>query len=232
MTRLLFVILVLALAAPLRSAVIDVEPQRDRAVARIDWTDEADRAHNLSEFAGYPLVILPIYTRCRGACVQNVAQLKKALASSSADPRQFRVLLFSFDAADSPAILAKYREREGIPLSWSVGSGSQTNIDALLESLAFPVGKAGSEFTHPNSLFFLDPNLHLAHWIYGTGYSSRDLDAALGIASGDSSWLAQHSEWLYALLLFAASALCVSLFHFVGQSMKRRRNAAAFAPSV
>jgi len=215
-----------------RCAVIEVEPQRGRAIAQIDWTDETNRAHNLSEFAGYPLIVLPIYTRCRGACVQNVAQLKKALASSSADPRQFRVLLFSFDSTDSPAILAKYRERETIPLSWSVGTTTQTNIDALLESLAFPVGKAGAEFTHPNSLFFLDANLHLAQWIYGTRYTPGDVDAALGIASGDSSWLARNSEWLYAVLLFAASALCVSLFYLAGQSNKRRRNVATLAPSA
>ena len=228
----LFAIVLVLVIDYAHGAIVDVEPQRGRPIAQIDWTDETNRTHDLSEFAGYPLIILPIYTRCRGACVQNVAQLKKALASSSADPRQFRVLLFSFDATDSPAVLAKYREREAIPLSWSVGSASQTNIDALLESVAFPVGKAGAEFTHPNSLFFLDPNLHLAQWIYGTRYSSRDVDAALGIAFGNSSWLAQHSEWLYAVLLFSASALCVALFHFAGQSIKRRRNLATFAPSA
>ncbi|HEX4640118.1 MAG TPA: SCO family protein [Chthoniobacterales bacterium] len=230
--KLSLTIALVLLLAQLRAAVVDVEPQRGRAVARIDWTDETNRTHHLSEFAGYPLIILPIYTRCRGACVQNVDRLKKALASSTADPRQFRVLLFSFDATDSPAILAKYREREAIPLSWSVGGATQSNIDALLESLAFPVGKAGSEFTHPNSLLFLDANLRLAQWIYGTGYSSGDVDAALGIASGDSSWIAQHSEWLYAVLLFAASALCVTLFHFAGQSTRRRRNALTVASSA
>src|SRR6478672_726481 len=89
------------------------------AVAQINWTDETNTTHNLSQFSGYPLIVLPIYTRCRSACVQNVAQLKKALADSSADLRQFRVLLFSFDANDTPATLAKYRERESIPLNWS-----------------------------------------------------------------------------------------------------------------
>jgi len=94
-----------------RAAVIDVEPQRGRAVAKINWTDETNTTHNLSEFAGYPVIVLPIFTRCRTACVQSVARLKQALASSTADPRQFRVLLFSFDPTDSAVVLAKYRER-------------------------------------------------------------------------------------------------------------------------
>ena len=219
---LFVILLVLVLDSSARAAVIDVEPQRGRAVAQINWTDETNRTHKLSEFSGYPVIVLPIYTRCRTACVQNVAQLKKALADSSADPRQFRVLLFSFDANDTPATLARYREREAVPLNWSIGAATQSNIDALLDSLAFPVGKAGSEFTHPNMVLFLDADLRVAHWLYGTDYSTRDVDAALRIASGDSSWLAQHSEWLYALLLFTGSLLCVALCYSLLQFKARR----------
>src|SRR5438309_2117063 len=170
MRRRLPIALFLFLVLHARGGVVEVEPQRGRALARIDWTDETNAAHNLSEFAGYPLIVLPIFTRCRTACIQNVAQLKKGLAASSADPRQFRVLLFSFDSTDTPAILAKYRERESIPLNWSVGGASQPNIDALLDSLGFRVGKAGSGFSHPNMVGFLDPNLRIAHWTYGTDY--------------------------------------------------------------
>src|SRR5438874_9696712 len=137
----------LGIAPHSRAGVVDVEPRRGRAVAQIDWIDETNTTHKLSQSAGFPLVIVPIFTRCRTACVQNVAQLKKALADSSADPRQFRVLLFSFDATDTPAVLAKYRERESIPLGWSTGSASQPNIDALLDSIGFSVGRTGTQFT-------------------------------------------------------------------------------------
>jgi len=211
------------LALDSRGAVIDVKPQRGRPVAQIDWIDETNATHNLSQFAGYPVIVLPIYTRCRTACVQNVAQLKKTLASSTADPRQFRVLLFSFDATDHPPTLAKYRDRESIPLNWSIGTANQTNIDVLLDSLGFRAGKAGSEFTHPNMVLFLDANLRVADWLYGTDYSTRDVDAALRAASGDSSWFAQHSEWLYALLLFLGSLLCVALCCSLLQFKARRR---------
>lgn len=215
MTRSLSFVIVLLLVLDGRAAVVDVEPQRGRAVTAVDWLDETGQARSLSQFAGYPLVVVPIFTRCRTACVQNVAQLKKALAASSANPRQFRVLLFSFDATDSPAILAKYRDRESVPLNWSVGVASQSNIDAFLDSLGFQVGRAGSQFTHPNTVFFLDSNLRIARWISGTNYTPADVDAALGVASGDSDWLARHSEWLYAVLLFAGSLLCVALCYYV-----------------
>ena len=232
MKRSVSLLLLLSLSLEARASVVDVEPKRGRTVSAIDWTDETNRTHNLSEFSGYPVIVLPIYTRCRTACVQNVDQLKKALASSTADPRQFRVLLFSFDATDHPATLAKYRERESIPLNWSIGSASQLNIDALLDSIGFQVGKAGSEFTHPNMVLFLDSNLRLSHWIYGTDYSTGEIDAALRIASGESSYSSQHFEWLYALLLFGASLSCVALCYSLMQLAAKRRRAASYRASA
>lgn len=203
--------------------VQDVSPQRGRPVAQINWTDDAGRVRRLSEFAGFPVVLLPIYTRCRTACIANVDQLKNALADSSADPRQFRVLLFSFDSTDTPSVLAKYRKRESIPLGWSIAAASQENIDALLESIGFQYGKAGTEFAHPNLLIFLDSNLRMAKWIYGTDYSGRDVDGALKIAAGENDWLGQHSQLVYALLLFAGSLLCVALVYYRLQLSMRRR---------
>jgi protein SCO1/2 len=220
----LFVVSAVAVSAPLFGGIVeDVSPQRGRPVAEINWTDDAGRIRRLSEFSGFPVVVLPIYTRCRTACIANVDQLKKALADSSADPRQFRVLLFSFDSAETPSTLARYRMREKIPLGWSVGTASQADIDALLESIGFQYGKAGTEFSHPNLLLFLDSNLRIAKWIYGTDYSGGDVDLALKIAAGESDWIGQHSEWLYALLLFAGSLLCVALAYYMVQLSVLRR---------
>jgi cytochrome oxidase Cu insertion factor (SCO1/SenC/PrrC family) len=222
----LFPILVLTVLLStdfLGGVVKSVEPQRGRAVKSIRWTDDAGQVRQLSEFAGFPVILLPIYTRCRTACVANVDQLKKALADCSADPRQFRVLLFSFDSAETSSMLAAYRTRENIPLFWSVGTASKENIDALLESIGFRYGKAGREFSHPNLLIFLDSNLRIAKWIYGTDYSGRDVDLALKIAAGESDWVGQHSEWLYALLLFTGSLLCVALAYYVLQLIVLRR---------
>jgi cytochrome oxidase Cu insertion factor (SCO1/SenC/PrrC family) len=232
---MLVLFVLVALSANLRGNVVDLAPERGRTVASINWTDETGRARQLSQFSGYPLILLPIYSRCRGACVQNVDQLKEALANSSTDPRQFRILLFSFDATDSPAVLAKYRQRENVPLGWSIGAASQSNIDALLDSIGVQVGKAGTEFTHPNIVVFLDPKLRIAKWIYGTDYSGGDVDLALKVAGGESDWIGRHSQMLYALLLFSGSLLCVALCYYLVQlnSLRRStRDASAIEPLV
>ena len=211
------------MSACFAASVEEVSPQRGRSVTPINWIDDTGRARGLSEFSGFPVVLLPIYTRCPGACIANVDQLKSAIAGSSADPRQFRVLLFSFDASDTPDKLATYRTREKVPLGWFVGTGTQRSIDALLESIGFQYGGAGTEFTHPNVVLFLDSKLRIAKWIYGTNYSGADIDRALKVAAGESDWIGQHSEWLYTVLLLASSVLCVVLVYYLAQLMVARR---------
>lgn len=207
----IFSVICLALCAVCAGQVEEVAPQRGRAAAQISWADESGRVQNLSEFAGYPVVLLPMYTRCPSACLQTVAQLKKALVDSAADPTQFRVFLFSIDPTDTPATLVAYRRREAVPLSWVLGAADQSNVDALLESIGFQSAKAGTEFMHPNLLLFLDSKLRVGKWIYGTGYTTRDIDSALKIAAGQSDWIGQHFDFLYAILVFAAALLCVAL---------------------
>jgi cytochrome oxidase Cu insertion factor (SCO1/SenC/PrrC family) len=236
MRILLPVFYVVFAANVLAGTVKDVSPQRGHSVAPIKWTDDTGRARELSEFAGFPVILLPIYTRCPAACIANVDQLKIALTGSSADPRQFRVLLFSFDASDTPEKLTAYRAREKIPLGWFVGAGTQQNIDALLESIGFQYGRAGKEFVHPNIVLFLDSKLRIAKWIYGTDYSGADVDRALKVAAGESDWIGQHSEWLYTLLLLASSVLCVALVYYLAQltvlRRRKREPQVAFANTV
>ena len=224
MKRIYPLVILSICAATSRANVVDLAPERGRAIPAIKWTDESGRPRQLSEFSGYPLLLLPIYTRCPGPCLQNVGRLKEALADGSSNPRQFRVLLFSFDPSDTATTLAKYRQRENVPLAWSVGAASQSDIDRLLESIGIQVGEAGTEFTHPNILLFLDSRLRIAKWIYGTAYSGRDVDLALRIASGESDWIGQHSQLLYALLLFAGSVLCVTLCYYLMQLVSLRRS--------
>jgi cytochrome oxidase Cu insertion factor (SCO1/SenC/PrrC family) len=223
--RLFLAAFYVAFAANAFAGIVkDVSPQRGHSVPPINWTDETGRQRTLSELAGFPVILLPIYTRCPTACIANVDQLKSALSAASADPRQFRVLLFSFDASDTPEKLTAYRSRENVPLGWFVGSGTQQNIDALLESIGFQYGRSGTEFTHPNLLLFVDSKLRIAKWIYGTDYSGGDIDRALRVALGENDWIGQHSEWLYTLLVLASSVLCVALVYYLAQlTVERRR---------
>src|ERR1043166_5120468 len=122
-------IFTLILSTNLSAGLVEkVSPLLGRSAALVSWTDETGSIHRLSDFAGHPIILLPVYTRCRTSCVTNVSQLKAALQEAVTDPTQFRVLLFSFDPADSPAVLARYRASEKAPLAWSIGTASQKDI--------------------------------------------------------------------------------------------------------
>ena len=217
-------VLTLSLAANLCGGLVEkVAPEAGKRAALVSWTDETGTVHRLSDFAGYPVILLPVYTRCRTACVTNVSQLKVALGEASADPTQFRILLFSFDPTDTPAVLARYRSTENIPLGWSIGTASPKGISALLESIGFQYGEAGKEFIHPNMLVFLDGNLRIAKWIFGDSYSGRDIDSGLRVAAGKNDWLGRHSDVLYALLVFGVSICCVTFSYYLLQLILLRR---------
>lgn len=199
-------------ATAFAATVEEVAPRRGALAAPIVFRDDNGSERKLSDLAGYPVVLLPIYTRCRTACVQNIAQLKKAMADVGADPRGFRVLLFSFDPADDAATLARYRKREAIPLAWLIGGADEANISALLESVGFQAGRAGREFTHPNVLIFLDSNLRVAKWIYGTNYTSLQMSQALQVATGKSDWRGRYGDALYCLAILVGVCSCVAFF--------------------
>lgn len=217
MTKHLTFILLVLLPRTASTDLVRLEPETGRSIASIEWKDETGRTRETTDLSGYPLILLPIYTRCPTACVQNVDRLKEALANSTNDISQTRVLLFSFDPSDDPDTLTKYRRVEKIPAGWLIAATSQANIDTFLDSIGIPVGRAGKEFTHPNILIFLDAKLRIAKWIYGTDYTTRDIDLAWQVAMGRKDWIGQHSDMLYALLLFSASILCVVLVSYLRQ---------------
>ena len=70
---------------------------------------------------------------------------------------------------------------------------------------------------HTNLLVFLDPKLRIAKWIYGTDYTARDLDSGLRVAAGEGDWIGQHFQWLYVIVVFGASVLCVMLCNYLLQ---------------
>lgn len=66
---------------------------------------------------GAPTLLLPIFTRCTGTCPMTAHYLKRALAGAGT---AFRVVVFSFDAADTADDLREFRDRFALPAEWLV----------------------------------------------------------------------------------------------------------------
>ena len=171
----------------------------------IDVMDEYGRQRSMSEFRGSPVLLAPMYAHCPLGCPLIARGLKKGLAQSNASPTSYRVILFSFDPRDTPADLQLFRERQQLPLSWTiVRANSNADAHSFLDALGYRYADTNGLFNHLNAVVALNPDLQPAKFLLGTTYSARDIDDALRIATGKRDWIGKYGGFLLAMLLFTA----------------------------
>jgi cytochrome oxidase Cu insertion factor (SCO1/SenC/PrrC family) len=186
----------------------------------IDIIDDGGRVRSTAEWKGIPTILAPMYARCPVACPLIASALKRGVAQSSAAPSTYRVVLFSFDPHDTPADLRHFREREGIPLAWTVATAAHPgDARRMLDGIGYRYGETGGYFTHPNEVIALTPDLKTAKALIGTNH---DVDDLLAAASGGGDWIGRYGGWILALLLLA---LLLSAIHLVTLFTTRPRTA-------
>ena len=164
--------------------------------------DEYGRQRAVSEFRGSPVLLAPMYAHCPLACPLIARGLKKGLSESNASPTSYRVILFSFDPRDTPADLQLFRERQQLPLSWTiVRANDSAGAHRFLDALGYRYADTNGLFNHQNAVVALTPDLQPAKFLLGTSYSGRDLDDALRVASGQRDWIGRYGGFLLAALL-------------------------------
>jgi cytochrome oxidase Cu insertion factor (SCO1/SenC/PrrC family) len=172
----------------------------------IDVTDEYGRTRSISEFRGSPVLLAPMYAHCPLACPLIARGLRKATAQSNTSPASYRVVLFSFDPRDTPADLRLFRERQQLPLSWTiVRANSAADAHRFLDALGYRYADTNGLFDHINAVVALTSDLRPAKFLYGTSYSGRQVDEALGIARGQRDWIGRFGGVMLAALLFIAA---------------------------
>ena len=166
----------------------------------ISFFNDRGEVRTTDAWRGLPTIVAPIYTRCPVACPMIVSGLKRALAESNAQPGTYRVVLFSFDARDTPADLRRFREQHRVPIDWTVASARDADIRALTDSIGFRFAQSRGGFTHPNMIVGLTPDLQVAGVLNGTEYRAGDIERLLA----GRDFLERYAGPLTALLLFAA----------------------------
>lgn len=173
--------------------------------AQISVMDEFGRQRSMSEFRGAPVLLAPMYAHCPLACPMIARSLKKGLAQSNASPASYRVILFSFDPRDTPADLQLFRERQQLPLSWTiVRANSSADAHRFLDALGYRYADTNGLFNHLNAVVALTPQLQPAKFLLGTSYRARDIDEALRVASGERDWVGKYGALLLGVLIFTA----------------------------
>lgn len=186
----------------------------------IEIIDDNGRTRSTAEWKGVPTILAPLYTRCPLACPMIAYGLKRGVAQSDASSSSYRVVLFSFDPRDTPADLRRFRERNQIPLAWTVAAAPRKgDARRLLDAIGYRYGEAGGHFTHPNAVIALTPDLTTAKFLIGTTY---DIDDALAASRGRRDWIDRYGGWLLALLLLVSILSVIYLVTLFGLRSAKR----------
>ena len=168
----------------------------------------------LSDLAGAPLIISPVFTTCPHICPAITSGLVSALAGVGGVGETFNVLTVTFDPKDTADDLRKYREKTGIPPQWFVAYGDTTQVGSLLDAIDFhyvPLPAGG--FAHPNAVAILSPDLVVSGYLHGMMHTEDEVRAALRIAAGHPPLVERARPWLIlaAALGLLATALAIVL---------------------
>jgi len=210
MKPLVLALLLFAPAIAYGTGIVSSEFVAGGPLPIIDIIDDSGRVRSTADWKGIPTIIAPMYARCPVACPLIANALKRGVAQSSAAPSTYRIVLFSFDPHDTPADLRHFRERESIPLAWTVAAAAHPgDARRMFDGIGYHYGETGSYFTHPNEVIALTPDLKTAKAMIGTSY---DVDDLLAAARGGRDWIGRYGGWILALLLLA---LLLSAIHLV-----------------
>jgi len=127
-----------AARAPLARPALPAAPIGAPATSRLvafRAVDQDGRAVAAHDFAGHPLVVDFIFTRCRGPCPMMTARLA-ALRRMVSDPA-VRFVSFSVDPAhDTPEVLRAYAARWGAPdPRWRLLAADAATVQAVARGL-------------------------------------------------------------------------------------------------
>jgi cytochrome oxidase Cu insertion factor (SCO1/SenC/PrrC family) len=198
------------------------------SIPNIDVIDDLGRVRSTAEWKGTPTILAPMYARCPLACPMIAQGVKRGAAESSAPISSYRVVIFSFDPRDTPADLRRFRERQRLPLHWSVVKAVHKGDERrLLDALDYHYGQAGNHWIHPNSIIALTAGGVPAKTLHGTNY---DIDAALAAARGGRDWIDRYGGWMLALLMFVCLLSVVYLGSLLGAGSRLKNGNPDAAP--
>lgn len=198
-------------------------------IPQITLFDDAGRSRLTDSLSGQITVLLPMYTRCMGACSTNVASLRSALNKTDVDLAKTRILLFSFDPAETSANLASYRKSQNLPLSWLLARSDEAGTRKLMDWLGYPYSKEQGQYLHRNSAFVVSPDLSAFRELADGRYSALELETAIHAAA--THWRSELLDGIlkygFAVAVFATVCLSIYLSYLLGRLRRYRMSVAA-----
>lgn len=138
--------------------VVDVEAGPSLYALTMNLVDQDGKTIGLDVWRGHPVLVGMFYASCPSACPLFVSTIEGV--ESSLDDRtraDLRVLLVSFDPADSPEVLAKLADKHHVDRArWRFASGTDDQVRDLAAALGVKYRKLpDGNFNHTSPLVLL-----------------------------------------------------------------------------
>lgn len=142
--------------------------------------------------AGKPGILVPGYYSCPMLCRASATGLVNALRDVSEKPgRDFRVIHFTIDPSESPALAAEKKRSylhalgdKAASSGWSFLTGGKQALSTLADAVGFHYfyDPESKQYAHPSGLVFVSPSGKISGYMMGVVYPPADLERALALA--------------------------------------------------
>ena len=180
----------------------------------VDFADENGKAVKLGDcFRSRPVVLLPIFYRCKGVCGLELENLLYAIPKMKRKVgRDFDVVAISIDPQEGPvlaqgkkaSVLASSPSMKGTDNGWHFLTGSLANIQKVTDSLGFfyHFDAATDTVDHPSGVMILTPFGIVSKYILTASFEpatvDKELDAAnantVGVKTNDTFFGCVHTD--------------------------------------
>lgn len=147
-------------------------------------------------FDGKPVILSLVYFECPMLCTMVLDDQVRALRALPYElGSDFEMVSVSIDPSETPELAGEKKRRyveswrkdasESERAGWHFLTGEQPAIEALASAVGFRYAydAANDEYAHAAGIMVLTPDGTLSRYLYGLGYSPRDLKLAIVDAS-------------------------------------------------
>ncbi len=146
------------------------------------------------ELTTRPVVVLPIFYRCKGVCEMETDALLSALPTIDKKVgKDFDVIILSIDPVEGPELaMDKFKSAiepiaayKGTANGWHLLTGSLEQIRKVTDALGFfyTFDATNDVVNHPSGVMFLTPQGRVSSYILNAQFTKDQLESNLNIAS-------------------------------------------------
>ena len=159
---------------------------------------------------GRPIVLLPIFYRCNGVCLEEMQGVMGALARNPKllPGRDFDLVILGLNPKETPELAAakkeEYLQQYGKPetaAGWTFLTGPQPQVERVANALGvhYTYDAERDRVNHPSAILVLTPEGRVSTYMQGRMYPAARFAADVARAAKDELGTKEETSWLGCL---------------------------------